>query len=173
MNVLRCLFWSMLNLAQVNRAAQICSVPCSVSGDSGKTLILYTGGRGRNKNRKERRSGKANNSSMLEGCIYIKASCRRAVHLAVLSSCSSVPRDLGWVLGEVTDGSPCSFFLVTCLLPASGSVIPLMLTSAVFLRSLISGLWCICSEGGHRDFGWQQMVNLQAATGYTGVKLET
>lgn len=111
--------------------------------------------------------------------------CVRALHLyeshlqesgtfrTVLSSCSSVPCDLGWVLGRVTDGSPRSFFLVTCLLPASGFVIPLMLTSAVFLQSLISGLWCICSEGGHRDFGWQQMVNLQAATGYTGVKLET
>lgn len=86
---------------------------------------------------------------------------------------SAVPRDLGWLLCGVAAGSPCSFFLVTCLLPAPGSVLPLMLTSAVFLQSLISGLWCICSEGGHRDFGWQQMVNLQAATGYTGVKLGT
>lgn len=91
--------------------------------------------------RKERGTGGANDCSVTEDCIHVKATPQESsAFRAVLSSSSVVPCDLGWVLGGVTNGSARPFFLVTCLLPASGFVIPLMLTSAVFLRSLISGL---------------------------------
>lgn len=162
----------MLKPAQVNKKH------CAMSWECGnwEQSVFNAGQRereGKTQHSKGRGTGEASVCSETEGCVYVKATAGEWCITAALSSSTVVPHDLGWVLGWVTDGSPRSFFLVTCLLPASGFVIPLLLTSAVFLQPLISGLWCICSEGGHRDFGWQQMVNLQAATGYTGVKLET
>lgn len=174
-----CLFWLVLKAALVNKKHRyiLHYIPKEQKlGKKKSVLRCWAGQKGGGEKipGKEGELWKQMSAGWQALCVGVTAARSRAVRFrAAQASPTAVPRDLGWLLRGVAAGSPCSFFLVTCLLPAPGSVLPLMLTSAVFLQSLISGLWCICSEGGHRDFGWQQMVNLQAATGYTGVKLET
>lgn len=74
-----------------------CAVPCKC----GKTSVLDTGWDGRGKNRKGRGTGKANDCSVFEHCIYMKATCRTAAHfelssvLAVVSPATLVGCSVG------------------------------------------------------------------------------
>lgn len=116
-----CLFWLVLKAALVNKKHRyiLHYIPKEQKlGKKKSVLRCWAGQKGGGEKipGKEGELWKQMSAGWQALCVGVTAARSRAVRFrAALASPTAVPRDLGWLLRGVAAGSPCSFFLVTCL----------------------------------------------------------